>query len=227
MSKLPRAFEPRIDILPAAQRRLWPELQHTPAHFTLYGGTALALRLAHRQSEDFDFFTTRPISGTALLEEVPYLARARIRQLEANTLTCSVRRSGPVLLSYFGALSIGQVDRTEVANGPRINVASLRDVAGTKLAVVTKRAEAKDYIDIHALLTEARLSLAEMLACARVVYGRVFDPLISLKALAYHDDPALTGLATGLKKDLLAAIRATDAAHLPTIKATRRRKTGT
>lgn len=227
MSRSPPEFEPRIEILPAAQRRLWPELQHTPPHFTLYGGTALALRLAHRQSEDFDFFTTKPISGTQLLEGVPYLARARIRQLEANTPTCSVRRSGPVLLSYFGALSIGQVDRAEIAIGPRIKVASLRDVAGTKLAVVTRRVEAKDYIDIHALLMEARLSLAEMLACARVVYGRLFEPLISLKALAYHDDPALTGLPTGLKKDLLAAIRATDAAHLPTIKATRRRKTVT
>jgi hypothetical protein len=46
-------FQPRQDILPAPQRTLWPELDATPDHFTLYGGTALALRLGHRQSGDF------------------------------------------------------------------------------------------------------------------------------------------------------------------------------
>jgi hypothetical protein len=121
-------------------------------------------------------------------------------------------------------LSIGQVDPAETAQGPLIKVASLRDIAGTKLSVVMQRAEAKDYVDIHALLTQARLPLAEMLSCARAIYGPRFDPLLSLKALAYHDDPALAHLTSGIKKDLLAAIRATDAARLPSIKAVRRRK---
>lgn len=224
MSKPPHQFEPRTEILPAAQRRLWPELSHTPPHFTLYGGTALALRLAHRKSVDFDFFSTKPISGMKLLDEVPYLAQAQVRQLDANTLDCSVKRSGIVRLSYFGALSIGQVDPDEVAVGPLIKVASLRDVAGTKLAVVTQRAELKDYLDIHALLTRARLPLAEMLGCASVLYGRSFNPLIALKSLAYHGDPGLKGLTSGMKKDLLAAIRATDPTRLPSIKAHRRRK---
>jgi len=161
MREAPREFEPRVDALPAAQRRLWPELKHTPSHFTLYGGTALALRLAHRQSIDFDFFTGKPVSGAKLLEQVAYLRRAKIRQLEPNTLTCSVRRSGAVRLSFFGGLSLGQVDPAETARGPMIMVASLRDLAGTKLSVVTQRAEAKDYVDIHALLTETRMPLAE------------------------------------------------------------------
>jgi len=166
------------------------------------------------------------VSGVKLLDETPYLARARIRQLEANTLDCSVRRSGVIRLSYFGGLSIGQVDPDDVASGPLIKVASLRDLAGTKLAVVAQRVELKDYVDIHALLTLAGLSLAEMLGCARVVYGRGFNPLIALKALAYHDDPGLKGLGTGMKKDLLAAIRITDPTRLPSIRANRRRKAG-
>jgi hypothetical protein len=222
-----REFEPRIDILPMAQRRLWPELQHTPSHFTLYGGTALALRLAHRQSIDFDFFTGKPLSGTKLLEQVTYLRRAKVRQLEPNTLTCSVQRSGSVRLSFFGGLSLGQVDPAEAARGPMIMVASLRDIAATKLSVVTQRAETKDYIDIHALLTEARIPLAEMLACGRAIFGPGFDPLHSLKALAYHDDPALVGLKPGIKRDLLAAIRTVDASRLPSIKPLRRPKAKT
>ena len=50
------AFEPKLEILPESQRRLWPELVDVPKSFTLYGGTAIALRLGHRQSVDFDFF---------------------------------------------------------------------------------------------------------------------------------------------------------------------------
>jgi hypothetical protein len=56
--KLPATFEPRLDILPESQRQLWPELDAVPYGFVLYGGTALALQLGHRVSEDFDFFSS-------------------------------------------------------------------------------------------------------------------------------------------------------------------------
>jgi len=37
-------FTPRLDRLPPAQKRLWPELRNAPdLGFTLYGGTAIAL----------------------------------------------------------------------------------------------------------------------------------------------------------------------------------------
>jgi hypothetical protein len=63
-------FTPRLDVLPAGQRLLWPELVQTPSHFTLYSGTAIALRLGHRQSVDFDFFTRKsfePYERAALI----------------------------------------------------------------------------------------------------------------------------------------------------------------
>lgn len=49
-------MQPRLDILPAQQRSLWPELAAVPRRFILYGGTAIALQLGHRVSIDFDFF---------------------------------------------------------------------------------------------------------------------------------------------------------------------------
>lgn len=54
---MPRSFEPKTDILPLAQREIWPQLAPTRAlSFVLYGGTAVALHLGHRKSLDFDFF---------------------------------------------------------------------------------------------------------------------------------------------------------------------------
>jgi hypothetical protein len=55
------AFTPHLNTLLAPQRALWPELGATPGAFTLYGGTALALRIGHRTSIDFDFLLERLI----------------------------------------------------------------------------------------------------------------------------------------------------------------------
>ena len=63
---MPSPFLPRLDILPPAQRRLWDELTEVPPEFVLYGGTAIALHLGHRQSVDFDFFGIQPLDPTAL-----------------------------------------------------------------------------------------------------------------------------------------------------------------
>ena len=49
-----RRFDPRVDGLPHAQRDLWPRLAELPEDAVLYGGTAIAIRLAHRVSVDFD-----------------------------------------------------------------------------------------------------------------------------------------------------------------------------
>jgi len=214
---------PRLDILPPAQRRLWPELAATPADFTLYGGTAIALRLGHRQSVDFDFFSQQPFEPRSLLQGVSYLKVAVLRRSAANTLTVTVDRGGPVQLSFFGGLGLGQVAPAENVEGPRFSVAALIDMAGMKVAVVTQRAELKDYLDIHVLLTKAGISLPEMLAAGAVIYGTEFNPLLSLKAIAYHDDPGLAGLPQNARHDLIEAVKATNLQHLPALSAVRTR----
>ena len=218
------SFHPRLEILPAAQRRLWPELAGTPAEFTLYGGTAIALRLAHRQSADFDFFTLESFEPSALLQKIAYLKGAAPRQAAPNTLSVTVDRGGTVQLSYFGGLGIGQVAPAENVDGPGFKVASLIDLAGMKVAVLPQRAEFRDYLDIHALLTKAGIPLAEMLAGARIIYGDQFNPLLTLKALAYHDDFTLSELPKSVRNDLGEAATATNFQKLPMLTAFRERE---
>jgi hypothetical protein len=220
---MPTAFNPRPDILPPAQRRLWPELAETPSHFTLYGGTAIALRLGHRQSADFDFFSPEIFQPRALLETVPYLRGATVLRSAANDVTVDVDRAGSVQLSFFGNFDLGQVAAADQADGPLFKVAALVDVAGMKVAVVTQRAETKDYLDIHALLTKAEISLATMLAAAVIIYGAEFNPLLSLKAISYHNDRTLADLPLEVRRDLIEAVRLTDPNNLPRLDAVRRR----
>lgn len=104
---------PRMDILPPAQMRLWPELQ--PAAnlgFVLYGGTAIALRLGHRQSVDFDFFTDRPLDRDALHSAFPFLANSQVLQDQPNTycvLAPTAMTSGRTSRSRFSAASVSGV----------------------------------------------------------------------------------------------------------------------
>jgi hypothetical protein len=220
---MPSVFSPRLDILPPQQQRLWPELAQTPDHFTLYGGTAIALRLGHRQSLDFDFFSPMTFEPHSLLEKLPYLKDAVVRKSAANDLTVTIERGGSIQLTFFGNFDLGQVAVPELVEGPRFQVASLLDLAGMKAAVVTQRAEAKDYIDIHALLTIANISLPTMLAAGAIIYGAEFSPLVSLKAISYHNDPSLAGLPNDVRRDLVQAVQKADPAKLPALDAVRRR----
>lgn len=221
---MPNAFSPRLHILPAPQRRFWPELAQTPSHFTLYGGTAIALRLGHRPSVDFDLFSQVSFEPRTLLAKLPYLNGAVVIQSAANTLTVTLNRGGPVQLSFFGGIDLGQVAVSEVAEGLPLSVASLLDLAGTKIAVVTQRAEVRDYVDIHALLTKTKISLPEMLAAGAIIYGAEFNPLLSLKALSYHEDLAPAELAPDIRRDLIDAVKHTDPEKLPVLSAIRLRE---
>jgi hypothetical protein len=163
-------FQPRLNILPAPQRTLWPELHATPDHFTLYGGTSLALRLGHRQSGDFDFFSREPFEPAILMRQLPYLAGAEPVKMVSHTLTWRVERGGPVLVSFFGNRTLGEIAPREIAEGSKVHVASLLDVAGTKALTVQQRAQARDYLDIDALMLHG-VDLPQMLAAGECRVG--------------------------------------------------------
>jgi hypothetical protein len=208
----PDIFVPRLDILPSSQRLLWDELRFTPEAFTLYGGTALGLRLGHRNSVDFDFFSDRPFDPDRLGREIPYLHGAERVQVDTNTLTCRVDREGPVLVSFFGDLGLRQVAPPDRAQG--IAIASLLDIAGTKAAVIQKRAQAKDYLDIDALIRHG-IDLPTILAAGTTVHGNGFNALITLKALSYFGD--VPKLSAAVRRRLSAAVAAVDPTKLPLV----------
>ena len=212
-------FTPRIDILPLPQRRLWGELSTLPPEFVLYGGTAIALHLGHRESVDFDFFSNKPLDPAHLVPAMPFLAGAIVTQREPNTLSCTVDRGGVIKLSFFGLPNLPRLAPPLIAQDNGLQVASLLDLAATKASVVQLRAEAKDYIDIDALLTDGRINLPTALAAARAIYGEQFNPQNTLKALSYFDDGNLARLSQPLKDRLVKAAIAVNLDQLPKITA--------
>ena len=212
-------FTPRLDVLPPAQRRLWDELSAVPPAFVLYGGTAVALHLGHRQSVDFDFFGNTPLDPAQLVPAIPFLAGAIVTQREPNTFSCTIDRGGVVKLSFFGLPGLTRLSPPLIARDNGLQVASLLDLAGTKASVVQVRAEAKDYIDIDALLTDGRIDLSTALAAARAIYEAPFNPQSTLKALSYFDDGNLWRVAQPVRDRLAKAAREVDLDRLPVIAA--------
>ncbi|MGB8060291.1 MAG: nucleotidyl transferase AbiEii/AbiGii toxin family protein [Candidatus Sulfotelmatobacter sp.] len=211
-------FKPNLSILPEPQRQLWAELRNTPKTFVLYGGTALALRLGHRQSDDFDFFSNVPFHPDSLRDSVPYLKNAEMTQFQDNTLTAIVDRNGPVKLSFFGSLGIKRAQDPDIAEENGVQIASLLDLLASKLKTVQSRAEAKDYRDIVATF-EAGLSLGEGLAAAAAIYGKPFNGALSLKALTFFEDGDLPGLTPAVQKRLLEAATSVSLRELPLVAA--------
>jgi Nucleotidyl transferase AbiEii toxin, Type IV TA system len=204
----------KLEILPPAQRRLWGELQNMPQEFVLYGGTALVLRLGHRTSEDFDFFSNRSFLPDALRRTIGFLEDAEMRQFEQNTLTAIVNRDGPVKVSFFGGLKLNRVQDPEVTPDNGIKVASLLDVGATKLGTIQQRAQARDYEDVLAL-ADAGVSLSDMLAAAEAVYGSTFNGSLSLKALTFFADGDLPTLSPAIQSRLRTLATQVDLQHIP------------
>lgn len=90
-------FKPRLEILPLAQQQLWCELgPAVDLGFILYGGTAIALRLGHRASVDFDFFSEKPLDREAIQSAFAFLAQSTVLQDERNALSVLVPYSDAV-----------------------------------------------------------------------------------------------------------------------------------
>lgn len=186
-------FDPRIDILPAAQKEIWAQLAPAPdLAFVLYGGTAVALQLGHRVSIDFDFFRTKPLEKARIETSFQFVRNARVIQEHENSLVLDVPMpSGSVKVSFFGG-ALGRINDPVRTRDRVLLVASLEDLLATKLKAILDRAEAKDYRDISAMLS-AGVSLERALGAFTSNYRR--DPALSLRALGFFKDGDLPSLA--------------------------------
>ena len=201
-----------MEVLPPAQQSLWPELRHAPAlGFTLYGGTAIALRLGHRASVDFDFFSERPLDREAIKAAFPFAATSTTLQDQDNTWVILApagnTESERVKVSFFGTIAFGRVAEPDFTDDGVLQVASFDDLMATKVKVVLQRAEAKDYRDVAAMLS-AGVSLSRGLSSARLFFGPNFQPSESLKALVYFNDGDLATLTAAEKAALVNAVKA-------------------
>jgi hypothetical protein len=204
------------NLLPPAQRELWPLLAPSVRlGLVLYGGTAAALRLGHRTSLDFDFFTEKPIDPVDMEREFKFIKSSKVIQQQKNTLgVLAPVQDSNVKVSFFGDIGIGRVGAPDLTPDNVVMVASLLDLLATKLKVILQRIEAKDYQDIAAIL-RAGEDLDYGLEAAKALYYPHFQSSEALKALTYFEGSDLETLSTNDREYLTCA--AANVRHKPIV----------
>ncbi|MGB8353671.1 MAG: nucleotidyl transferase AbiEii/AbiGii toxin family protein [Chthoniobacteraceae bacterium] len=206
-------LDPKFHILPRSEKDIWPQL--APARglgFVLYEGTAIALRLGHRQSVDFDFFSQGNLDKDSIRQGLAFMRDATLIQDERNTLTVLTRDK--VKVSFFGGLGFGRYGEPDVTRDGVLAIASLDDLMALKVKVILQHSELKDYVDIAEMI-KANVSLAKGLSIATDMFKPDFAPGIALKALVYFEEDNLKLLKKEIKKTITKAVE--KVAMLPSV----------
>lgn len=165
----------------------------------------MALRLGHRTSVDFDFFTERKMDKEAIYKAMPEFA-GEVLQESPDTLVVSVVPKGmknPVKVSFFSGISFGRFGEPELTEDGVLRAASLDDLMATKLKVLFDREEQRDYDDLAAMI-DAKVDVSKGLAIGRQMF-KGFNPQVALKAMTYFDK--LPKLSMKAKRLLIGAAK--------------------
>lgn len=150
--------------------------------FYLAGGTAVALQLGHRVSDDLDFFSPESFNPDTLVHRLSGLGR--IEGVEAAPGTVHARFEGIRLtfLSYPYPLLDPHV------SGLGINLASLRDIGCMKIDAVSSRGSRRDFVDLYTICTRSR-PLEDLLLDFDVKFQQIaYNRAHILKSLCYFED---------------------------------------
>ncbi|MBN1869716.1 MAG: nucleotidyl transferase AbiEii/AbiGii toxin family protein [Candidatus Omnitrophica bacterium] len=177
-------LEPKnFDCLQDNTRTLLFELKDTAPflrNYTFVGGSALALYLCHRKSEDLDFFTYEDsFSKSEILDYCRRFENFVILNDSDNQLDLLI--SG-IKATFFNARwkFLQPLD-----SGP-LNIATLDALAAMKINTLFLRAKYRDYYDLYSLVTRV-YDLKGLYDCAKgIVPGLTFKLLCI--ALTYIDD---------------------------------------
>ncbi len=203
-----------VEVLTEAQARVLHACAGPSARWGAYlaGGAAAALQLGHRRSDDLDWFAPKATPPRDLLADLKSVGGTiEITQNDEGTFNGTV---DGVKFSVF-RYSYPLIERTLPFDGSQL--ASLRDLAAMKMAAVISRTTKRDYVDVHALLTTARVSLEAQVAAFHEKFPKG-DPTTVAKALGYFKDvdkapmPVMLNGATWevVKKDLTRALERFD-----------------
>lgn len=150
--------------------------------FYLAGGTALALRLGHRLSFDFDFYSPKKFTEKAVLLKLKEIGDFKETQIDWQTITGHF----PDLkfsLFYYQYPLVGKTDHYL-----GIKIASLSDLAAMKIGAISSRGTKRDFIDLY-FLSQKSFPLEKMLRFYDKKYGNLKDlGLHIIKSLQYFKD---------------------------------------
>jgi len=149
-------------------------------NFYFTGGTALSsCYLQHRYSDDLDFFTSGTFNNLAVLEIIQKWADSLNIKMDSQNIgelyifTLNYNNSYSLRLDFNRYIYKPLFDPHIVSN---LKIDNKKDIATNKLAVISERAEIKDFVDLYFLLKE--FSIFDLLEWSNKKFRRDYDPLL-------------------------------------------------
>lgn len=150
--------------------------------FYLVGGTAVALQLGHRISEDLDFFTGELFATTVLKQKIQEAGVFELLDERWGTLHGIFNGVKVSFLYYRYPLLF------PLASFLGASVAQIKDLAPMKIEAIASRGSRKDFYDLYFINQEA-VSLEECLKLyCRKYAGVNFSLYHILRSLTYFLD---------------------------------------
>ena len=165
------------------RQKIFQELKNFP-QFYLAGGTALALHIGHRMSDDFDLFSEKDIP-VDLLEKVEKIFKELIIDIIINhseQLSLVIDQTKVDFVKYPFSLVSGLIEYEGV------KIIKIPEIAAMKAYTIGRRATYKDYIDLYFILSEKHSSLPEIIKISKEKFKEHFDPRLFLEQLVYLED---------------------------------------
>ena len=148
--------------------------------YVLVGGSALAMHICHRKSEDLDFFTyENSFDKKEIYDFLKYFEQKEI--LNETNEQIDLLLDGVKVTFFNASWSFLTPDVKR-----KFNLASLEQIATMKINVLFLRAKYRDYYDIYFLVKKS-MSLRRIYECGLDVVEGVNFKLFSV-ALLYIDD---------------------------------------
>jgi hypothetical protein len=150
--------------------------------YFLVGGTALALQLGHRISDDIDLFTRNDLNKDEIFDFLKknYNGKYQINNIQNIILQVTIEDIKVDFVKYDYNL----IEDTKEEEG--IRYLGKKDISAMKLMAVANRGDqAKDFIDIYYLLKE--ITLNDMFNYYKQKYNQK-DITVIKRSLVYFDD---------------------------------------
>ncbi len=171
------------EVLTQKQQGLLPLLKSFGSDFGLAGGSAMALHIGHRQSEDFDLISTKPFLNRIIRDKIVEqgFEIGRVLIDENNEYTILIDGVKLSFVRYPFPV------KCEEDFGGLLHTFDLLTLSAMKAYMLGRRAKWKDYVDMFVILTDF-FNLGRIVKRAKEIFGGEFDEKIFRASLCYFDD---------------------------------------
>lgn len=148
----------------------------------LAGGSALALRLGHRISYDFDFFIQKSILAQDVAAQLATIGNFTISLLEPPHTVLGIFNEVKLSLFRYTYPLIGKTDEFK-----GVHVASVADIAAMKLTAISGRATTRDYVDLYVITRT--YPMEQLFTWYDQKFGKLGNNLyVLIRALGFMED---------------------------------------